>query len=277
MDRQQISRLAHAHHPIAAPLADESVARLLDRALAGRESGRMLDLGCGEGAWLLRALAARPQWRAIGVDLDAEALTRARESATALGVVRRIGLHHLDAREFTARESAARQSAARESAARSSVDQGSSWGSASREQFDLVLCVGATHAFDGLLPTLAAARELLAPGGRLLVGEGFWEREPSQAALDGLGAARGDFADLATTTDRVVADGWTPVYGHVSTAQEWDDYEFSWTGSLAEWVLDHPDHPGAAAAREAADRHRAEWLRGYRGTLGFVTYLLRRD
>ncbi|MBV2156020.1 cyclopropane-fatty-acyl-phospholipid synthase family protein [Kitasatospora sp. SUK 42] len=248
MDRQQISRLAHAHHPIAAPLADESVARLLDRALAGRESGRMLDLGCGEGSWLLRALAARPGWRAVGVDVDAAALTRAWESATTLGLVRRIGLHHQDVREFTA-----------------------------VGPFDLVLCVGATHAFDGLLPTLAAARELLAPGGLLLVGEGFWEREPSPAALDGLGAAREDFADLATTTDRVLADGWTPVYGHVSTVREWDDYEFSWTGSLAEWALDHPDHPDAAAAREAADRHRAEWLHGYRGTLGFVTYLLRRD
>ncbi|MEU3569131.1 class I SAM-dependent methyltransferase [Kitasatospora sp. NPDC036755] len=248
MDRQQISRLAHAHHPIAAPLADESVARLLDRAMAGAERGRALDLGCSEGAWLLRALAAGPGWRAVGVDLDAAALTRAREAATALGVVRRIGLHHSDAREFTA-----------------------------KEPFDLVLCVGATHAFDGLAPTLAAARGLLAPGGRLLVGEGFWQREPSRAALDGLGAAREDFADLATTTDRVLADGWTPVFGHVSTEQEWDEYEFSWTGSLAEWALDRPDHPGAAAAREAADRHRAGWLHGYRGTLGFVTYLLRRD
>ncbi|MGW1177779.1 SAM-dependent methyltransferase [Kitasatospora sp. NPDC002543] len=248
MDRQHISRLAHAHHPIAAPLADESVARLLDRAMAGAERGRALDLGCGEGAWLLRALAAGPGWRAVGVDLDAAALTRAREAATALGVVRRIGLHHSDAREFTA-----------------------------KEPFDLVLCVGATHAFDGLAPTLAAARGLLAPGGRLLVGEGFWQREPSRPALDGLGAAREDFADLATTTDRVLADGWTPVFGHVSTEQEWDEYEFSWTGSLAEWALDRPDHPGAAAAREAADRHRTGWLHGYRGTLGFVTYLLRRD
>ncbi|MER7585086.1 class I SAM-dependent methyltransferase [Kitasatospora sp. NPDC097691] len=248
MDRQQISRLAHAHHPIAAPLADESVARLLDRATAGREDGRALDLGCGEGAWLIRALAARPGWQAVGVDLDPAALTRARETATALGVVRRIGLHHLDARKFTA-----------------------------KEPFDLVLCVGSTHAFGGLLPTLAAARELLSPGGRLLVGDGFWQREPSQAALDGLGAARDDFADLATTTDRVLADGWTPVSGYVSTEHEWDDYEFAWTGSLAEWALDHPDHPDAAAAREAADRHRTEWLHGYRGALGFVTYLLRRD
>ncbi|MEV6977800.1 class I SAM-dependent methyltransferase [Kitasatospora sp. NPDC093806] len=258
MDRQTISRLAHVHHPIAAPLSDGTVDRLLERALtravpapaapAPAEGGRVLDLGCGKGGWLLRALAARPGWRAVGVDLDAAALTRARESAEALGVQRRIGLHHLDAREFTA-----------------------------REPFDLVLSIGAAHAFGGLLPTLAAARAHLAPGGRLLVGAEFWEREPARAALDALGAARDDFADLATTVDRVAADGWTPVFGHVSSPQEWDDYEFSWTGSLAEWALDHPEHPDAAAARTAAELHRAGWLHGYRGTLGFVTLLLRRD
>lgn len=248
MDRQTISRIAHRRHPVAAPLSDGAVDLLLDRATGHTGAGRAVDLGCGEGTWLLRALAARPRWQAVGVDLDPAALTLARERAQALGVVRRLGLHHLDAREFT-----------------------------SREPFDLVLCVGATHAFGGLAATLAAARELLAPGGRVLVGEGFWEREPGPAALAALAARPEEYADLAGTVDGVVADGWTPEYGHVSSGQEWDDYEFSWTGSLAGWALDHPDHPDAAAARETADRHRTQWLHGYRGTLGFVTLLLRRD
>ncbi|MFF7458816.1 SAM-dependent methyltransferase [Kitasatospora sp. NPDC008115] len=248
MDRQTISRLAHARHPIAAPLSDASVGALLERALAPEQEGRALDLGCGRAAWLLRALGARPRWRAVGVDVDAAALALARESAEALGAQRRIGLHHQDAREFT-----------------------------DTRPFELVLNVGATHVFGGLLPALDAARAFLAPGGRVLVGEGFWEREPSVAALAALGAGREDYADLATTVDRVTADGWTPVSGHVSTRQEWDDYEFSWTGSLAQWALDHPEHPDAAGARAAADLHRAEWLHGYRGTLGFVTLLLRRD
>ncbi|MFJ9697569.1 SAM-dependent methyltransferase [Kitasatospora sp. NPDC101183] len=248
MDRQRISRIAHTRHPVAAPLADESVARLLERATAGAGQGRLLDLGCGEGAWLVRALAANPLWRAVGVDVDVEALVLARERATALGVVHRIGLHHQDAREF-----------------------------GSHEPFDVVLCVGSTHALGGLAPTLAAARELLAPGGRLVLGEGFWEHEPPRAALEALGAAREEYASLAATTDRLAAEGWTPVDGHVSTQQEWDAYEFAWTGSLAEWALDHPDDPEAAAAREAADSHRRAWLHGYRGVLGFVTYVLRRD
>jgi hypothetical protein len=73
----------------------------------------------------------------------------------------------------------------------------------------------------------------------------------------------------------VVADGWTPVYGHVSTLAEWDAYEWSWTGSLAQWALDHPDHPDHEQALQASAAHRGSWLNGYRGVLGFVVLLLR--
>ncbi|MFC5034729.1 MULTISPECIES: hypothetical protein [Streptomyces] len=62
----------------------------------------------------------------------------------------------------------------------------------------------------------------------------------------------------------------------VSTLQVWDDYEWSWTGSLSQWALDHPEHPDNGEALKAAAEHRHTWLHGYRGTLGFVTLLLRR-
>ncbi|MBX7551976.1 SAM-dependent methyltransferase [Streptomyces sp. NPDC088560] len=242
MNRDLISRRAHADHPIAAPLCDDSVHRLLQRGLH-RADARVLDLGCGAGEWLVRALTDYPAVRADGVDLSEGALTRAAERARELGVHDRLTLHREDAAVFRAADA-----------------------------HDLVLSVGATHAFGGLLPTLAAARTHLAPGGRVLVGEGIWEREPSQEAVKMLG----EFADLPTTVDRVVADGWTPVYGHVSTRQELDDYEWSWTGSLSSWALDHPDDPDAEEALEAAAVHREEWLRVYRDVFGFACLVLRR-
>lgn len=247
IDRQEISSLAHRDHPVAAPLDDVSVGRLLGRALP-RGDERLLDLGCGEAAWLVRALSGRPRTSGEGVDVSAVALARARDAAAAAGLEDRLTLHEADAAGFT-----------------------------SPHAFDLVSAVGSTHAFGGLLPTLAAARAHLAPNGLVLVGEGFWEREPSAAALAGLGASAGEFDDLATTVDRVTADGWTPVHAHVSTPGEWDDYEWSWTGSLSRWALDNPRHPGSAHALRAAAGHREGWLRGYRGTLGFVTLLLRRS
>ncbi|MDQ0379820.1 SAM-dependent methyltransferase [Amycolatopsis thermophila] len=234
MDRDLVSRLAHSDHPIAAPLGDDAVAALLGRAVPA-EGARVLDLGCGGGEWLLRALELRPAARAEGVDVARVALDHARREAGRRGLADRLVLRELDAATFTA-----------------------------DEPFDVVLCVGSTHAFGGLLPALGAARKLLAPGGRVIVGEGYWERDPSPQAVE----IFGDLADLPTTVDAVTDDGWVPVYGHLSTRHELDDYEWSWTGSLAARALDQPDVLATAA------EHRHEWLRGYRDSFGFLTLVL---
>lgn len=242
MNREKTSQIAHANHPIKAPLDDDSVRRLLGHGVP-RGDERVLDLGCGTGEWLLRALAEWPGLRAEGVDTSADALAGARRSAGDRGVEDRLVLHHTKAEDFVA-----------------------------AQPFDLVLSVGASHAFGGLLPTLAAAREHLAPGGRVLIGDGFWDREPSPEAIEMLG----DFADLATTMDRVVDAGWTPVDGHVSTRRELDDYEWACWGTLAAWALDNPADPDSAEALATAAIRRTEWLRIYRDTWGFVSLVLRR-
>jgi cyclopropane fatty-acyl-phospholipid synthase-like methyltransferase len=245
MHRRQISTIAHTDHPVAAPLRDDSVRALLDRALPSGDA-RLLDLGCGSGTCLMRAHAARPGLRADGVDSDSDAIAAAERAADEAGFGDRIAFHAQDAAEF-----------------------------GSPHRYDLVLSIGAAHAFGGLLPTLTAAGSHLAPGGTVLLGDCFWERAPGPETLDA-GFAVDDYDDLATTVDRVVAAGRVPLHGHVSTLQEWDDYEWSWTGSLSRWALDNPDHPDHGEALDAASGHRDAWLHGYRGTLGFVTLLLRR-
>ncbi|MFG3257891.1 SAM-dependent methyltransferase [Streptomyces sp. NPDC048172] len=242
MDRQKRSLLAHTDHPIAAPLDDESVRRLLQQAVR-RGDERLLDLGCGEAAWLLRALAEHPGVSAAGVDVSEVALERARALADEAGVGDRLTLHRTEAEGF-----------------------------APPEPFDVVLSVGATHAFGGLLATLAAARTHLAPGGTVLVGDAYWRAEPSAEARELLG----EYEDLQATVDKVVADGWVPVYAHLSTRHELDDYEWCWTGSLSHWALDHPEDPDAPQALEAARQHRDEWLRSYRDSFGFACLVLRR-
>ncbi|SNT62682.1 Methyltransferase domain-containing protein [Asanoa hainanensis] len=242
MNREKASQIAHAHHPIKAPLDDGSVRRLLGHALP-RGDERVLDLGCGTGEWLLRALEAGPGVRADGVDISADALDHARRAATDRGVQERLDVHLGKAEDF-----------------------------APGRTFDVVLSVGAAHAFGGLLPTLAAARAHLAPGGRVVIGDGFWDRPPSPEAVEMLG----DFADLATTMDLVAEAGWTPVHGHVSSRGELDDYEWACWGTLADWALDHPDDPDSADALALAGIRRTEWLRTYRDTWGFLTLVLRR-
>ncbi|MEV0393287.1 SAM-dependent methyltransferase [Polymorphospora rubra] len=245
MDRQTLSALAHSGHPIAAPASESTVDRLLGRAIR-RPDAHLLDLGCGEGAWLLRALRTHPGITAVGVDISGQGFDRTVESAARLGVADRLELRQEDVTRHR-----------------------------SPRKADVVLSVGAAYAFGELLPTLAAARGHLAEDGVVLLGDCFWEREPEPALRAELEDGPQKYADLPTTVASVVADGWTPVYGHVSTLAEWDDYEWNWTGSLARWALDHPDHPDRDQALEVSAAHRRSWLEGYRGVLGFVFLLLR--
>ena len=238
MNRERLSALAHARHPIAAPIHDNEVRRLLDLSIP-REDASILDLGCGGAEWLIRALAAYPKLRATGVDTSEFALARAQEAAAAAGVADRLTLHQQPAAEFPAEAA-----------------------------FDTVLCVGATHAFGGLAETLAATR---AHASRALIGDAYWESAPSPAAVE----IFGDLPDLPELLDQVISAGWTPTHGHTSSRAELDAYEWSWTGTVAEWAMDHPEDPDHEAALAAADVHRTEWLRDYRDSFGFVCVVLR--
>lgn len=247
VDRQRLSSIAHSHHPIAAPIFGVNVNRLLDRA-DRQPAARILDLGCGEAAWALRALARYPDGYADAVDISQHALDRAEAAAADRGLTDRLTLHRCHARTYVP-----------------------------DRDYDLVLCVGSTHAFGGFAAALGLAGRHASLDGILLVGEGFWQIAPTAAALSALGAAPDDFTDLAGLIDVAERAGWTPVYAHVSDVAEWDDYEWSWTGSLTQWALDNPGDPDAAEALTLAREHRDEWLRGYRNVLGFVTLVLRRN
>ncbi|WP_248965864.1 SAM-dependent methyltransferase [Sphaerisporangium perillae] len=245
MDRQLISHLAHRDHPIAAPVSGAHVTRLLRRARLP-EGARILDLGCGEAAWTLRALALYQDATADGVDISTESLKAAEQAAEIQGVWERIRLHERPAADFPV-----------------------------AEQYDLVLCVGATHAFGGLSQTVRHVRRYLRQNGLALVGEDFWEREPTVEALTRLGAETSDYLDLPGTVTAAESAGFDLVYAYTSDLAEWDEYEWSWTGTLLRWANKHRG-PDADAARTAALQHRDMWLHGYRKILGFVTLLLQR-
>ncbi len=223
-----------------APLSDASVSRLLER-LDPPERGRVLDLGCGGGAWLRAVLAGHDDLTGVGVDLhphgDVEAFT------TATG-----GRGSIEGADATTWEGGT---------------------------FDAVIAVGVAHVFGGPGGTLDAARRHLAPAGRVLLGEGVWDVPPTEAALRGLDATPDEFTDLSGLVRLARDHGYEPVHGHVSTLEEWDEYERSWTGSLTDWALEDGRDPSERIeALTAAAEHRDAWLDGYRGVLGFACLVL---
>ncbi|MGL5817441.1 MAG: class I SAM-dependent methyltransferase [Phycicoccus sp.] len=239
MDRAEVGILAHRHHPVAAPVPDEVVERLLARVvpLAG---GEVVDLGCGRGEWLRRLVRARRDVRGVGVDIVAHG--------------RFGGLDELD------------------EMIRWETKDASVW---DEGPVDAVIVVGAGHAFGGLRGTVQAARRVLRPGGRVIVGEMFWERTPSPAVVQDLGlASTADLPVLTEMVDVVCAEGFEILDAHVSSQRDWADYEWSWTGSLVEWAVTEAADEARENALGVAREHRASWLDGYRGVLGFASLLL---
>jgi SAM-dependent methyltransferase len=227
------------------PLSEARAARIVAR-LTRISPRTVLDIGCGWGELMLRILAAAPAATGLGLDTDEGDLARGRDSARARG---------LDGRATFVRESGVRTG---------------------RGPADLVLCLGASHALTEVEPpghtvaALAELRRLVNPGGRVLLGEGFWHRTPTDAELAGMwpGTTAGEFGDLAGLADLAVGAGFRPAWIETATLEEWEEFESGYQCDEEEWLAAHPGHPEAAELRERVDQHRSFWLRGYYGLLG---------
>lgn len=221
-----------------APLSTEHADLLLSR-LSVQAGSTVLDLGCGWGELLLRALAGSGA-TGVGVDSDETLLARGRARAREL----RVGARFVN-------------------------EDAAAW----RNPAERVLCIGSSHALGGTRPALAALAELVLPGGLLLYGDGCWDRQPTPE----LAAQFDDVEDLQTVVGHAVAAGWRVL--HLSTAdqREWDDFESTWRAGRQQWLVDHPDDPRAAEVRAQLDAQLDDYLSGYRGVLGFCYLVLARS
>jgi hypothetical protein len=111
------------------------------------------------------------------------------------------------------------------------------------------------------------------PGSVAVVGDGFWQRTPDPSTLTALDATSEEFPSYAGLVHTVETHGWAPVHVHVSSLQEWDDYEWAWVSTLRRWARQNPTDPDAPDGLAFAEQHQRMWLDGYRETLGFAVVL----
>ncbi len=138
------------------PLSVDHAEFILD-LLEARGGSGVARPGLRLGELLMRAVeAGGPGTTGVGVDRDEQVLARARPLATTRGLDGRV--------HFVCAESA-------------------TWD----QRADRMLCVGASHAWAGVEQALQALARLVRPGGRVLFGEGCWERSPTAAAAASLG------------------------------------------------------------------------------------------
>lgn len=217
------------------PLSEPHAELLLDRmALDG---GHLVDLGCGWGELLLRALERAPNLRGTGIDTDEAGLARGRAAAAERGL----------AVEFTAADAA-------------------TWDAPA----DRAFCIGAAHIFGSTKAALEALARVVRPSGRLLYGDGFWAAPPGPAAREIFGPDLLTLPELLAAADGA---GWRVLHFSTADQLEWDDFESTSRAGWAEWLTAHPDDPRAPEVRAWLDRRLREYVREYRGVLGF-TYLV---
>jgi SAM-dependent methyltransferase len=243
--------IAHEGRELLGPVSGASVDAMLERlptevAHAGTPP-HVLDIGCGKGEMLARALA-RVGGRGLGLEPNpafaAAARARlARDLPAERAVVLEARLQDVPLPE---------------------------------QAFRLAICVGALHAFGDWRDALAGLRRLVPPGGVALLGPGYWKRPPDPAYLGTFGGREDEQHPLRETLALAEEAGWQVLACHESTPDEWDDYEGSYAAAVRAWCDSNPGDPAAAEHRARIARWADGYARWGRDTMGFALVLARR-
>jgi SAM-dependent methyltransferase len=136
--------------------------------------------------------------------------------------------------------------------------------------FDLVCSIGSVSSLSDLT-------RWARPGGLVLLGDGYWRREPSDEYIAALGATRDQMSDLATTEAAGGPLGLELVASVPSSDEDWAAYEGAWADNGERYAAANPDEPGVNEflAWIRNGRHRYLELGG-REALGFVLLLFRK-
>jgi ubiquinone/menaquinone biosynthesis C-methylase UbiE len=247
LDSTRFSTIAHRDLVLCNPIGSERMDRVL-ALLEAKPGERALDVGCGKAEVLLR-LIERYGVSGVGVDTNAEFLAEARSGLARRAPQGELVLHACDVADFAAEP----------------------------ESFDIALCTGSTHAYGGYRRTLRAQSALVRPGGHLVIGEGYWKREPDPEYLALLGGTRDEFADHAGNVQAAVEEGLVPLFASVSSDDDWDQYEGTYALTVERHVRAHPEDADGPAMLARIRRWCDGYLRWGRDTLGFALYLFRRD
>jgi cyclopropane fatty-acyl-phospholipid synthase-like methyltransferase len=245
MDKNRYSFIAHGELPVWNPLAVSHLQSYVSK-LALPAGRRVLDIGCGRGHALKLILS---QYDVQGLGVDCSPLAAAQAAEDTASFVEAGRLHFIE-KPFEAGD----------------FEPGS---------FDLVLCIGSTHAFGGYEQTLRVSQQLLGKSGMLLVGEGYWKCSPEADYLAFLRMSEDDQMTHAGNQSKGIHAGYELLQCSECSLEEWDEYEEQYVRNVENYVSANTADSDSQAMLERVRPWNAAYRRWGRSTLGFGLYLFR--
>lgn len=246
MDTWKFYDITHREHVVCNPTSGEKLTRLVE-LLRLPTNAQVVDIACGKGEFLIR-LAEAYDVRGAGIDISPFHIADAKHELRARVPHAGITFMQMDGADFTPDEP---------------------------RSLDLASCLGASWIFGGHAGTLDALLRMVKPGGWVIVGEPFWQQEPSAEYLEALGCAREDFGSHVSNAEAGEQRGMELVHTIVSNRDDWDRYEGLQWFAAAEYARAHPDDPDVTEVAERVSRARTAYLRWGRETLGWAIYVFR--
>ena len=207
---------------------------------------KILDIGCGK-CGLLAKLVEETNGTGIGVDLPDSLANNLTEEAEALRKMSRIELVFEDATEFLKKYRG--------------------------HGFDLVVCVGSSHSLNGYKTAIPQIKNVLRPGGYLLLGELTWAKKPSVNFLAFLDSTEADQPFSEEISEGFFQQQLPIAHSFPCTIEEFDGYENAFKSGILKWCVENSADPDAASFRNRINSWAEARTKWGREEFGFNVYL----
>ena len=240
MQWYELYDVSERYHTLINPLSEWKVLELGE--VAGMQKGtRVIDFGCGFAEPLV-LWAERFGIRALGIEFRPYACRRARERIEQKGLAEQIEIVETRGEEYEAAPGS----------------------------FDIGVCLGASFIWNGFRPTIQALRKTVRKGGRLIIGEVFWNLSniPPDHALREKYHCEHELVEIAGE------EGYSMEYVRHSSRDDWDTYEAKNWRSLRAWLRENPDHEDFRQVADWLRQQQIEYTRFNREYQGWGAYVL---
>jgi SAM-dependent methyltransferase len=244
MDPLDLFTIAERDIELVNPTSPEKII-LVGKMLGLAPGMKILDFGAGYGEPLM-IWAREFGILGVGIEFREACCRRARKKISGHGLADRLHIIHKDASKYSFRKGA----------------------------YDVAVCLGASFIWNGFGPTIRKLKQATRPGGKIAIGEPYWNRTPAPKEY----VRR--LKDYTIHTEHGLLDiarseGYDFEYIVRSNTDDWDRYETgNWYG-LQKWLEENPRHPDRRQVIGWLRKNQEEYLRWGREYLGWGIYLMR--